>query len=252
MAQPRTGPQDRSSQSLRVQVLAAMAMESPRRGEAGLGGVLNRLCRTIVVELDATGAAVNMMSPPGSTPSVIGTSDDASTRVDDLQFIVGEGPCHDALPTGRPVHSADLSTETRWPGYCSAALDCGIGSVYAFPLQVGAVDLGVLDLYMSRPRPLSEEDVSVALAFAEMATECLLHTDATANASFLNPGLQSALGSRAHLYQAQGMVMVDQDISLTDALVRIRTFSFTHRRAISDVARDIVAGTLAMTVPARP
>lgn len=251
MVQRTNGPPDRSGQSLRVHVLSAMATASPRRDESGLTGVLNRVCRTIVVELGASGAAVNMMSVSGSSPSVIGTSDPVSSRVDDLQFTMGEGPCHDALRTGRPVHSADLSAESRWPGYCSAALDCGVGSVYAFPLQVGAVNLGVLDLYLARPRALNEEDLSLALAFAEIATECLLQADTHAHQSLLDPGLQSALGSRAHIYQAQGMVMVEQEISLTDALVRIRAFSFAHRRAISDVARDIVAGTLVMSVDSR-
>lgn len=251
MFQPRTGTDYGPSESLRIHVLAAMAMASPHRDESGLTGVLNRVCRILVAELDASGAAVNLMSIPPSTSSVIGTSDAVSALIDDLQFTVGEGPCHDALCTGRPVHSADLAAETRWPGYCSAALDCGVGSVYAFPLQVGAVNLGVLDLYLARPRVLSEENLALALAFAEIATESLLHTDADANHSFLDPGLQSALGSRAHIYQAQGMVMIEQQISLTDALVRIRAFAFAHRRAISDVAREIVAGTLVMAADSR-
>lgn len=134
MLGPHVPQRDPSRHALRARVLSAIAVSPPRPGEAGTTGVLNRLCRTIVAELDATGAAVNLMAGPSHGQAVVGRSDDRSAVVDDLQFTLGEGPCHDALRTGRPVHSSDLSAESRWPGYCSEAQDLGVRSVYAFPL----------------------------------------------------------------------------------------------------------------------
>ena len=176
MIVPRTGDEDQQAVALRARVLSAMAVARSYPGEFGPTGVLNRLCRTVVADLGAMGAAVNLMSGPSHAQAVVGQSDHKSAAVDDLQFTVGEGPCHDALRTGRPVHSSNLGTETRWPGYCSAAQEHEVLSVYAFPLQVGAVSLGVLDLYDSRPRVLDEQDFGLSLAYAEVATESLLHS----------------------------------------------------------------------------
>lgn len=242
---PRTQAGDPSPHALRARVLSAIAVAQPRPGESGATGVLNRLCRTIVVELGATGAAVNLMAGPSHAQAVVGMSDRRSAVVDDLQFTVGEGPCHDALSTGRPVHSSDLSTETRWPGYCSAAQEHGVRAVYAFPLQVGALSLGVLDVYDSHPRVLDDAALALAIAYADVATEALLH-DNGPDALAVDPGLRTALGSRAQIYQAQGIVKVDNDISLGEAMVRIRGFAYGSRRALADVAADIVAGTLTL------
>jgi len=59
-----------------------------------------------------------------------------------------------------------------------------------------------------------------------------------------DPGLQSALDPRGEVYQAQGMMMVELGTSLTDALMRMRSFAIGHRRALADVAADIVSGDL--------
>lgn len=240
-----SGPGD-----LRARVLSSMASASPLRHESGPTGSLNRLCRTVVGELGVLGAAVNLMSPVGGSEAVVGSSDALSTQVDGLQFSVGKGPCHDAFATGRPVQATDLATDARWPGYCSQAQDCGVGAVFAFPLQVGAASLGVLDVYHDAPRILSEADLSLALAFAEIATETLLQLTATGDLSLLEPGLRSAVGSRYQIFQAQGMVMVRYDIPLIEALVRMRGFAFACRRELSDVARDILDGSLDLEVAA--
>lgn len=249
MKGPHRDDDDRRARALRVRVLSAMAIARAHPGEAGPTGVLNRLCRTIVRDLDAMGAAVNLMAGPSHAQAVVGMSDARSAAIDDLQFTVGEGPCHDALRTGRPVHSSDLGTETRWPGYCSAAREHDVLSVYALPLQVGAVSLGVLDIYDSRVRRLDDADFKLTLAYADIATESLLH-GSDSNHSFIDPGLRTALGSRAEIYQAQGMVTIDNAISLNEAMVRIRAFAYGNRRAIADVAHDIVVGTLALPATA--
>jgi GAF domain len=230
--------------ALRAHVLASMATAAPVGGEGGPTGVLNRVCRTIVAELGVMGAAVNLMSSGSAAEAVVGSSDAVSARVDDLQLTVGEGPCHEALATCRPVQAANLALETRWPGYCSLAQEHGVHAVFAFPLQLGAVSLGVLDIYAAVPTTLDEGQLSLALAFAEIATETLLHKARPGRESFLDPGIRTAIGSRAEIYQAQGMVMIDLGTSLVDALVRIRAFSFGHHRSLGDVAHDIVTGTL--------
>jgi AmiR/NasT family two-component response regulator len=42
------------------------------------------------------------------------------------------------------------------------------------------------------------------------------------------------------VHNAAGVVSVQQDISVTDALVRLRAYAFTHDRSLTEVAQDVV------------
>ena len=44
----------------------------------------------------------------------------------------------------------------RWPAFAGPVLDAGARAVFGFPLQVGTVRLGALNLYRDRPGPLSD------------------------------------------------------------------------------------------------
>ena len=124
----------------------------------GVADLLQELCRTLASDLGLMGAAMNLMSAAGTTNGVVAASDDRSRDVDELQFATGEGPCHEAFAARRPVLTPDLRSaiDGRWPGYSSAALDAGVGAVFAFPLQVGAVVLGVMDVHADRAGSLSQ------------------------------------------------------------------------------------------------
>jgi AmiR/NasT family two-component response regulator len=59
-------------------------------------------------------------------------------------------------------------------------------------------------------------------------------------------GLDDVLGYRLQIYQAQGMVMVDLQVSLPEAMARLRGHAYAHNRDLSDVARDVVTGKLTL------
>ena len=156
------------------------------------------LCRELSADLEILGAAISLTSGQG-TAGVVAASDERSRRIDELQFSAGEGPCYDAVLHSRPVLTPDLAAEEgRWPGYASTAIEAGVAGVFAFPLQVGALCLGVLDVYAVRPGSLSDDQIAAALACARRAIEILLDGA---------PGLGDQIDHRAEIYQAQGMVM---------------------------------------------
>ncbi|MGH3864849.1 MAG: GAF domain-containing protein [Pseudonocardiaceae bacterium] len=79
----------------------------------------------------------------------------------------------EAFTTGRPVVVADLEVATRqtgWPVFAAAAVEAGARAVFAFPLQLGAIRIGVLAFYRVTPGPLSGSERSEALIAAERAT----------------------------------------------------------------------------------
>ncbi|MGH8881991.1 MAG: GAF and ANTAR domain-containing protein, partial [Stackebrandtia sp.] len=152
-----------------------------------------------------------------------------------------EGPCRDAFAERRPVLVSNLHAATlRWPGYGPAATAAGVAAAFAFPLCVGAAGLGVLDVFADRPGPLRDGQVAVALTFADAATDMLLET--AAPDGHLDEGLQTALDYRTEIYQAQGMVMIQLDVSLTEALARMRAHAFATERDLTELSRAIVSG----------
>ncbi|WP_203755447.1 GAF and ANTAR domain-containing protein [Actinoplanes cyaneus] len=208
-------------------------------------GLLHRVCAAATQSLQASGAGISVMTENG-TRGVYAASDPLTERMEELQFVLGEGPCWDAFALRRPVLVPDLGSESpgRWPMYLPTAWDGGIRAVFSFPLQMGAVRLGVLDVFRKRPGSLISAELGTALAFAEVTTTALLdqHEDATTGG--FGDVLADAGDYRAQMFQAQGMVMVQLGVSLGEAMVQMRAYAFAHGRRLEEVAHDVVARRL--------
>lgn len=229
-----------------VRVAALIAQEPAPVGGAGpLVDRLQRLCAAAVRALPAKGAGVSLMTADGAR-GVAAASDTASEVIEDLQFTVGVGPCIDAFSSRQPVLEPNLDDGAlaRWPGYTDAALEHGVHAVFAFPLQVGAARLGILDLYQDRPGSLSPDWVAEALTFAAAAVTIVLDSQEEVPADKAVEGLEADMGHGAELYQAQGMVMIQLGSGLADAMVRLRAYAYAQDRPLGDVARDVIARRL--------
>jgi hypothetical protein len=203
--------------------------------------LLQRICLAVVEGLPAFGSGISVMTADG-TRGVCAASDPASEGIEELQFVLGEGPCIDAFAERRPVLTADLSETAnhRWPVYAAAAQKAGIRAVFAFPLQVGAARLGVMDIFRERTGALTTDQLRTALTFAAVTVEALLdmQQDGLTHDDSGTPALD--VGRRAELFQAQGMVMMQLGVSISEALVRMRAHAYAENRRLDDVARDIV------------
>lgn len=230
----------------RARVLALIAQQpmAPRDRD-GVMGSMGRLCTAAAQALSASGAAVAVMGEDGERGTAV-ASDPASERVEELRFLLGEGPGADAFAGRRPVLVPDLAGAAviRWPAYTPAAGDLGVRAVFAFPLQVGAARLGVFEVHRGRPGQLSPVELRYALIFAEVALTALLDGQQNAPPGAAADMLGGAVESRAELFQAQGMVMVQLGVGLVDALARIRAYAYAENRRLGEVAADIVARRL--------
>jgi hypothetical protein len=211
---------------------------------AGLGGSMRRLCAAAGKVVGACGVGMTVMAPDGGR-GVTAATDAATERLEDLQLTMGEGPCIEAFERRIPVLIPDVAEALhRWPGYIPAVHASGVRAVFAFPMQVGASRLGVLDVFRDEAGPLTAENLAMCLTFAEVAVNTLLDGQERARLSETDDGLGDGLGPRTVLFQAQGMVMIQLDVSLADALARIRAHAYAENRALSEVAADIVARRL--------
>ncbi|MHB8466107.1 MAG: GAF and ANTAR domain-containing protein, partial [Acidimicrobiales bacterium] len=154
--------------------------------------------------------------------------------------------CVDAYDQGRPVLEPDLAQPRtpRWLAFTGPAVDAGVRAVFGFPLQVGAVRLGALNLYRDRPGPLADEQHADALVMADVAAQALLVMQANAPPGRLAAGLEAGGNFHYVVHQASGMVATQLGVSVGQALIRLRAYAFGNERPLDMVARDVVARAL--------
>jgi len=211
----------------------------------GMVGWLRRLCRVAVRCVPATGSGVSGMTA-GGVQGVVATSEPSWAALEETQFALGEGPCLQMFDQRRPdlEPAVGAATAGRWPAYCAAVRSHGVRAVFAFPLQMGAVRLGMLTVSRTSPGDLSITSLAQVLTLAEIAVETLLDGQEHAEGDRPEDTLDRALDSQFAVYRAQGMTMVDLGVSPRDAMVRLRAHACAQDRSLRDVAADVVKGGL--------
>jgi GAF domain-containing protein len=208
---------------------------------------LTTICRSATSTLHMSGASVVLMGKD-TFPSVAGAYG-VSVVVQDLEFTWGEGPATDAYAEGKPVLVDDLaSASSRWPHFTAALADTGTRSLYALPLRVGAIKLGVLVFYRDQPGVLEGNELSAGLLVAKLVTNQVLDLQAGAASESLAWGLEVD-DYRAVVHQATGMISAQLDCGIGDALVRLRGRAFGAERPIEEVASEVVTGQLRFDEP---
>ncbi len=112
-------------------------------------------------------------------------------------------------------------------------------AIFAFPLRVGAIRVGVLDLYRDTPGLLTAVDLTDALAFGDAATVVVLDLQ-DHNGHGGSAALSGPIDSQAEVHQATGMITIQLGISLAEALLRLRAHAYATDQTVSAVAADVV------------
>jgi hypothetical protein len=198
--------------------------------------VLQSCCRGA----DLDGAGVSLSTTAGSREPFHAT-DEIARQIELLQVTLGEGPCVDVATSRTPVLVADLSDSQddvthRWPVFRGEALRVGVRAIFAFPMQVGTVQLGAVDLYRKAPGGLSDRQLDAALSSVDRVATSLL--DRPTGYSDHDPGAVADV----LVHQAAGMVMVQTNSTIEEALVRLRSTAFSEGHALSELAADVVRG----------
>jgi hypothetical protein len=161
----------------------------------------------------------------------------------ELQATHGQGPALDAAAGYGPVLVPDLAARecgVRWPGYSADAVRAGARAQFAFPLRVGAVLVGVLDLHRRTAGSPAPGQLADALAYADAAVSVVLNERAGANGeAFPLHG--------AEVHQAAGMISVQLGVSVGEAMVRLRAYAYAHSTRLGEIAKAVVARELRFT-----
>jgi GAF domain-containing protein len=207
--------------------------------------LLDRLVGFCVDLLPADAAGI-MLGDARHELRAVAASNEAAHVMELLQLQSDEGPCLDCFQTGRPVSIADLTEAAdRWPAFVTAVRQRSqFRSVHALPLRLRNRAIGALNLFHHEPGPLPDARLLLGQALADVATIGILQERAIRRGEVLNEQLQGALNSRVVIEQAKGAIAQHSGLDMDQAFNRLRDYARIRNLKLSDVARDIVDGTL--------
>jgi GAF domain-containing protein len=205
---------------------------------------LQGLAARCVELLDVSEAGIMLVDPAGKL-RYVASSSERMRVVELLELQLEEGPCFDAYRLHEPVvsHSQE-DAAARWPTFAGHVLDAGFASVAAVPMRLRSQVIGALNLFSVEDGEIASDDLRLGQAMADVATIGILHHRAIRDAHALVGQLEGALDSRVVIEQAKGVLAARGGIGIDDAFQRIRGFARQRNRLLSDVARDIVSGSL--------
>lgn len=200
-----------------------------------------QLCQVATQLTSMSGAGI-MLFADGRLQASVCSTDEVSSLIEEAQFTLGEGPCVDAHRLGRAIFEPELGTASsaRWTAFSRRAFGAGARAVFGYPIRIGSVPLGALSLYRSRPGPLTDVQHADAVMIADIAARAILAAQAGARPGELGAGDGHDLQLWGVVHQAAGMVSVQLDVAVADALDQLRAHAFATDRFVLDVARDVV------------
>ncbi len=115
--------------------------------------------------------------------------------------------------------------------------------MFAFPLQVGAARMGALTLHEDRAGPLGDDTYGDSLVMAEIVTLAFLAMQSGVPDGALADELRNG-GYRAEVHQASGMVSVQLDVTVGEALVRLRARAMADNTTVAHLAARVISRQL--------
>jgi anti-anti-sigma factor len=171
-------------------------------------------------------------------------SDDRMSHLEELQLRLQEGPCIAAFGDKVLVGAEDLTTEQRWPQFCSEALTRGVRAVLASPIPYNQDAVGVVAVLSGEQRPWSAEAELALLAFTDLAALLIATMMLGEQQTELAVQLQGALNSRAIIEQAKGVLIGRQGLSAHAAYEQLRAQARAERRKLTAVSAELVRGAV--------
>ncbi|WP_242613699.1 GAF and ANTAR domain-containing protein [Herbihabitans rhizosphaerae] len=194
--------------------------------------------------LDANAAGIMLADQRGSL-RVMASSTEEARLLELYELQRNEGPCLDCFHSGAPVARADLDAMlATWPVFTKRMRELGFSSAQALPMRLHGDTIGVLNLFRSRPGPLTESDLWIGQAMAHVATVGLMQERSIAASEQLAEQLQAALSSRVLLEQAKGVLAERTGLSMDESFHAMRRYARANQRRLGEVAARIIDGTV--------
>jgi ANTAR domain/GAF domain len=159
--------------------------------------------------------------------------------VDEGQYGQGDGPCLQALRTGRPVTMSSEEVGQRWPVLDRAVRTAGVRSFHAQPLHAHQQTVGCLNLYGGKPGTLIPDHDLLAV-LTEYLDRGLTDYAATQPDDTATTQLQDMLHARFLINQAVGVLMAVHGIDAGTARDLLDHQATEQNTPLVDTARAVI------------
>jgi GAF domain-containing protein len=186
------------------------------------------------------GASTALLHPPCDVRAVTATADFVET-IDKVQYDeLREGPCLTCMSTGRVAVSGSLGSDARWPHFGGRVARMDVHSALSLPLVVGGEVIGAINAYAKARDAFGEHAVVLGLQFAASAAASVYHAQLLDSALERTERLQRALGSRAVIDQAIGIIRSRTGASAEQAFERLAQMSQQDNVKLVTIAERMV------------
>jgi GAF domain-containing protein len=208
-------------------------------------GLVDRALQLVTVLAQATvdrADGVSVSLERQHRVSTVAWTDDTVLHMDLHQYQTREGPCLDALRTGRWFHVESLAAEERWPEFVPRALEQGIASILSTPLPTSTKPVGALNIYSKSEGAFGRSQLDLLALFAEQASDIVTSSITDADAA---DRLAHALVDREVIAQAQGVLMARTAVSAEEAAASL----FRSAREAKVTVKERAAAVLTSARP---
>jgi hypothetical protein len=207
---------------------------------------LHLLAQRSVDLLDAAEAGLMLADERGGL-RVMASSNERAHLLELFELQSDEGPCLDCYRSGQPLVNEWLDEDPgRWPRFSVRARALGFRSAHALPMRWHDQVIGSLNLFRDDAGSLSDADVAMGQALADVATIGILRERSLREAQVVSESLQAALSSRVVIEQAKGMVAARGGVTVDEGFELLRRQARNTNSRLHEVAESVIAGTLGM------
>jgi len=208
---------------------------------------LHTLIERTVALVDADAGGIMLADQRGGL-EVLAASSHASHLVELFELQHDEGPCLDAFRSGQSVSRADeAAMRASWPTFTPRLAEAGFASAQAVPMRLRNQVIGALNVFRVIPGALSESDMALARALADVATVGILQQRVINARELLAEQLQEALNSRVMIEQAKGVLAERTGVQVDQAFELIRSHARRGGIPLRQVVDGVLSGTLRLT-----
>jgi GAF domain-containing protein len=189
------------------------------------------------------GAGVTVIDRCGDTLSVKAWAVTAQfvEDIDNLQHIdLKEGPCVTCMQTRRPTVSGSMGSDRRWPRLGGGVARMGVHSALALPMLVGDQLVGAINTFARSRDAFGEHAVELGSQFAGPAAVSVHNSQLLERAQQRTKQLQNALGTRAVIDQAIGIIRARSGVGEQAAFDRLVRMSQAENMKLHVVAERLV------------
>ncbi len=165
-------------------------------------------------------------------------SDDVARAVDQLERLVGDGPCVDAIVQEAFTIDTDITVDCQWPELAVRVLaETPVRGMLGYRLVSDGRKAGALNVFSDTPGALTAQSAdtgAVLAAFASVAVTAALNHERAEQ-------LQQGLASNREIGKAIGLLMAAHDVDADAAFGLLRTTSSRMNLKLADIAARIVA-----------